>query len=472
LKRTTRAGRVLFPALLGIVCSALLSGLLGCATVESKPEAVRSGPIPTRIILVQSRDQAIDIIRQIEQGASFAELARQRSIHPTASKYGYLGDLHLWEFNPLYRDAVSPLGPGDHSPIIDTPQGFAILYAVDPRHLQDGLDRFTDKDYAKAAEELESDVRLNPDHAQAYHYLGLAYEELGREDKALAAFQALAKLNPAYPAVQANLGLAYYRAGRHEDAVRAFSEAVIQSPDDAVVMNNLAWCLIKIDRSLDIALKLMRRAAQLEPGEIEYRDTLVEVLLAMGQPGEALAEIDKTIEQFGPSEKLTAKKQRIEEQRAETTAAGPDSEDKTRSRAKAPTSLLPPLPPPQAKVEEQTLPTPTPAQTPEKPQAASPAPAPRKARTPAPAPSKSKGGYMVQLAAFRDPGPANKMRDRYVRLGYKTWVERRNIPGKGLFYRVRLGPFDTLNEAKVKAKELADRYNQKYIIVPLKGKDE
>jgi len=440
--------------MLVVLATALLPGIMSCANPNQKPGAIRSEPVPTRIILVKTKDQALDILQKLEQGASFARLARQHSIQATAEKFGYLGEMRLWDLNPLFQEAIGRLGPGEHSGVIETADGFAILSVVDASHLAEGLSRFTEKDFQKAALELERDTYLNPDHAQAYHYLGLAYEELGQPEKSLSAFQALAELNPTYPAAQSNLGLADYRAGRFEEAIVAFTEALVQSPGDAVIMNNLAWCLIKIDRSLDIALKLARRAVLVEPSEPEYRDTLAEVLLAQGQPAQALAEIQKAIELHGPSERLAERKRRIEALAAQAVAMSQQTPaGRKPSRPESPTSLLPPLPPPSAKVPLQ----------------APPAQSERTVR-PAPSPPATKmGGYVIQLAAVNKLEAAQRLRDRYAGRGYRPYIERQTNPGKGTLYRVRLGPYATLKEAKAAAKELADKYNQKSIVVPMKG---
>jgi len=453
-KRISPAGRVLFMVLLLVVTAILLPGTLGCANPNRNQTATRSEAVPTRIILVKTKEQAMDILHKLEQGASFALLARQYSIHATAEKYGYLGEMRPWDLNPLYQKAIGPLEPGEHSGVIDTPEGFALLSVVDRRHLTEGLSRFADKDFRKAALELEQDIQLNPDHDRAYHYLGLAYEELGQEEKSLSTFKALVQLSPSYPAAQSNLGLAYYHSGRYEEAIGAFTEALAQAPGDAVVMNNLAWCLIKIDRSLDIALKLMRRAVLLQPNEPEYRDTLAEVLLAQGQPAEALAEVQKAIELSGPSERLAERKRRIEAQVAQAAGSPkPRIEGGKPPRRESPASLLPPLPPPSAKIPLQA----PPAQG-------------LKTTRPAPSPPLTKkGGYAIQLAAVREPESAQKLRARYARQGYRPYIEPQKIPGKGTLYRVRLGPYATLGEAKAAARELTEKFNQKCIIVPLKG---
>lgn len=66
-------------------------------------------------ILVETQEQAQDIIRQIEQGADFAELAREHSIDPVAEQGGHLGFFARDEMVPEFANAAFAIAPGDHS---------------------------------------------------------------------------------------------------------------------------------------------------------------------------------------------------------------------------------------------------------------------------------------------------------------------------------------------------------------------
>lgn len=65
--------------------------------------------------------------------------------------------------------------------------------ATDPRDRKTKLDclfysgalRFRARDYARAAEVMEQVISVNPDHVEAYYYLGMAYRQLGRDEEAL-----------------------------------------------------------------------------------------------------------------------------------------------------------------------------------------------------------------------------------------------------------------------------------------------
>ncbi|HKQ32622.1 MAG TPA: SPOR domain-containing protein [Thermodesulfobacteriota bacterium] len=60
---------------------------------------------------------------------------------------------------------------------------------------------------------------------------------------------------------------------------------------------------------------------------------------------------------------------------------------------------------------------------------------------------KSGGGFTVQVASYRDRKDAEELEQRLARKGYQAFVAEAVIPGKGKWYRVRVGRFGTRKEA-------------------------
>jgi cell division septation protein DedD len=60
---------------------------------------------------------------------------------------------------------------------------------------------------------------------------------------------------------------------------------------------------------------------------------------------------------------------------------------------------------------------------------------------------KSGGGFTVQVASYRDRKDAEELAQRLTRKGYQAFVAEAEIPGKGKWYRVRVGRFGTRKEA-------------------------
>ena len=82
-------------------------------------------------------------------------------------------------------------------------------------------------------------------------------------------------------------GILAMRKERWEVAAGEFAYAIQRDSTDAMARNNRAWCLLQANRHLDDAEHDARAAVRLAPGNLDYLDTLIELLTAMGQRGEA-----------------------------------------------------------------------------------------------------------------------------------------------------------------------------------------
>lgn len=85
----------------------------------------------------------------------------------------------------------------------------------------------------------------------------------------------------------------------------------------------------------------------------------------------------------------------------------------------------------------KVLPGGVPAQA---PQAAVPAPAPR---------------LYLQAGAFHNPNDADNLKAQLAMLGLEAAIQSAEIPGRGVLHRVRLGPFDAMDDVENTRKRLA-----------------
>jgi cell division protein FtsN len=58
----------------------------------------------------------------------------------------------------------------------------------------------------------------------------------------------------------------------------------------------------------------------------------------------------------------------------------------------------------------------------------------------------SKDVYFIQAGSFQNPADADNQKARLAILGFESSVEPANLPDKGTWYRVRLGPYSKLDE--------------------------
>ncbi len=101
-------------------------------TPDPSPEQVT-----LRMIVVSSQDQAETILSQLRQSQDFATLAKQKSIDTTADQGGLMEKVAPSTLRPELRDALQGLAPGQLSPVLRTPLGYAILLLVERSHVQE-----------------------------------------------------------------------------------------------------------------------------------------------------------------------------------------------------------------------------------------------------------------------------------------------------------------------------------------------
>jgi cell division protein FtsN len=59
---------------------------------------------------------------------------------------------------------------------------------------------------------------------------------------------------------------------------------------------------------------------------------------------------------------------------------------------------------------------------------------------------EAKGVYFIQAGSFQNPADADNQKAKIAVLGFESNVEPTPLPDKGTWYRVRLGPYTTLDE--------------------------
>jgi cell division protein FtsN len=69
-----------------------------------------------------------------------------------------------------------------------------------------------------------------------------------------------------------------------------------------------------------------------------------------------------------------------------------------------------------------------------------------RARAPRGQQEASKDVYFIQAGSFQNPAEADNQKARLAILGYESSVEPANLPDKGTWYRVRLGPYSKVDE--------------------------
>jgi len=87
--------------------------------------------VPLCIIEVPSKEAAEEIFARITNGEEFARIAREKSIHPTATQGGYIGEVQLAFLRSELRGALTNPRPGLLVGPVKLPEGYAILRILD-----------------------------------------------------------------------------------------------------------------------------------------------------------------------------------------------------------------------------------------------------------------------------------------------------------------------------------------------------
>ncbi len=103
-----------------------------------------------------------------------------------------------------------------------------------------GRERFEAGDLKAAIKAYQQSVKLNPESAEVYLNLGLAYLKLTKRSDAIKALKQATRLNPELAEAHYGLGLNFFEIRRPKDAAEAFKKATVLSPRMAKAHYGLA----------------------------------------------------------------------------------------------------------------------------------------------------------------------------------------------------------------------------------------
>jgi len=90
--------------------------------------------VKARHILVKTKEEAEDIIKQLDKGADFAKLAKEKSTGPSADKGGELGFFTKDQMVPEFSKAAFALKPGEYTKEpVKTQFGWHVIQVEDKR---------------------------------------------------------------------------------------------------------------------------------------------------------------------------------------------------------------------------------------------------------------------------------------------------------------------------------------------------
>lgn len=82
-------------------------------------------------ILVEQEYEALDVLKKLEEGTSFADLAQKFSKCPSGREGGDLGEFGRGRMVPSFEEAAFALGVGETSKPVRTRFGYHIIHRTE-----------------------------------------------------------------------------------------------------------------------------------------------------------------------------------------------------------------------------------------------------------------------------------------------------------------------------------------------------
>jgi tetratricopeptide (TPR) repeat protein len=102
--------------------------------------------------------------------------------------------------------------------------------------------KYTDPE--KAIKYLNNAIKLQPDYSLTYSNRGVAYDDLGQQQRAIEDYNKAIRIKPDYTNAYNNRGNAYNNLGQYQRAIEDYNEVIRLQPEYAVVYNNRGFAYL------------------------------------------------------------------------------------------------------------------------------------------------------------------------------------------------------------------------------------
>jgi len=107
-------------------------------------------------------------------------------------------------------------------------------------------------------------TKAQPEDADAWYYLGVAYRKSNRPDKAIEAYKQVIRINPEHAEAWFDIGDTYNEIKQYVKAIEACQQAVHINPENAVAWRNLGAAYNET-RQYTKAMEAFRQATSINP---------------------------------------------------------------------------------------------------------------------------------------------------------------------------------------------------------------
>ncbi len=220
-------------------CALACSCILIYSGVVMQVEAAREGKA-LRMIVVDDRQTADDLLQQLRSGASFSALAYTWSRGPEYREWGYSGIVQLDEVQEELRSRLARLKEGQVSEVLQVDRSFIIVKAISPKmeqHFQAASRAQENNQLPQAIRELQAALRLEEDNVQTHIRLGMLHEAAKQYDDAIRHLEKAQQYAPQEVQIALLRGAAYMHAATEkkdsaltQKAIQAYQDALQQAP--------------------------------------------------------------------------------------------------------------------------------------------------------------------------------------------------------------------------------------------------
>lgn len=153
---------------------------------------------------------------------------------------------------------------------------------------------FKAREYRKVADVFARIMAVAPDSASAHATMGMALDDMGREDEAEAEYEAAKRADPNYMGAHSGLGTIYWRQGKFDQAITEFKAELSRYPTDPV-SNYLLADILQRQNQTDQAVSYLRAAIAANPKYKEALFLLGKCELTLGRAKEAIGPLEKAV---------------------------------------------------------------------------------------------------------------------------------------------------------------------------------
>lgn len=187
-----------------------------------------------------------------------------------------------------YEQAIRVLGVA----IEKFPEEFAVNFLL-------GISYMQSEQHESAVKYLGKAVTINSSDINALSAYGYSLSRVKENDKAIQFLTQALRIDPGNVNIMGTLGLIYDSQENWRMCDSIYSAALAVDPDNSIVNNNYAYSLSKRGTDLEKALRMAKKAIELEPYNSSFLDTIGWVYFKMGDYNQAREYIQKSLEVGG-----------------------------------------------------------------------------------------------------------------------------------------------------------------------------